>query len=58
MLDAPHIGFVIAAYAIATAVIGAMIGSVVFEYRRLTAELGAATDALEAARNAGRAARS
>jgi heme exporter protein CcmD len=46
----PHIGFVIAAYAVAAAVIAAMIGSVMFDYRRLSAHLDEATRALEAAR--------
>ncbi len=50
MLSDPHIGFVIAAYAVAAAVIAAMIGSVVFDYRRLSAHLDEATRALEAAR--------
>ena len=46
----PHIGFVIAAYSIAAAVLAAMIGSVTFDYRRLSAQLAEATRALEAAR--------
>ena len=46
----PHIGFIVAAYAVAAAVLGAMIGYVVFDYRRLSAELNEATRALEAAR--------
>jgi heme exporter protein CcmD len=50
MMSDPHIGFVIAAYAVAAAVITAMIGSVVFDYRRLSADLDDATRALEAAR--------
>jgi heme exporter protein CcmD len=46
----PHIGFVVAAYAVAVAVIVAMIASIVIEYRHLTAHLDEATRALEAAR--------
>jgi heme exporter protein CcmD len=50
MLSDPHIGFVIAAYCVAAVVIAAMIGSVAFDYRRLTAHLEEANRALEAAR--------
>jgi len=50
MLGDPHIGFVFAAYAVAAVVIAAMIGSVLFDYRRLSADLDEATRALEAAR--------
>ena len=46
----PHIGFVIAAYAVAAATIAAMIGSVVLDARRLNAQMDAATRALETAR--------
>jgi heme exporter protein CcmD len=46
----PHIGFVIAAYSVAAAVIAAMIGAVVVDYRRLNAHLDRATRALDAAR--------
>jgi len=46
----PHIGFVIAAYAVAAATIGAMIASVVIDYRRVSADLDEATRALKAAR--------
>jgi heme exporter protein CcmD len=53
MMSDPHIGFVIAAYAVAAAVIAAMIGSVAFDYRRLSAHLDEATRALEAARRGG-----
>ena len=49
----PHIGFVIAAYSVAAFVIAAMIGAVVFDYRRLSADLDEATRALEAARGDG-----
>ncbi|HKN28808.1 MAG TPA: heme exporter protein CcmD [Roseiarcus sp.] len=50
MMSDPHTGFVIAAYAVAAAVIAAMIGAVVFDYRRLSVHLDEATRALEAAR--------
>jgi heme exporter protein CcmD len=50
MMSDPHIGFVIAAYSVAAVVIAAMIGSVVIDYRRLSAHLDKATRALEAAR--------
>ena len=46
----PHIGFVVAAYAVAAATIGAMIAYVLLDYRRLNAHLDKATRALEAAR--------
>ena len=46
----PHIGFVIAAYSVAAAVIAGMVGSVTIDYRRLSAHLDEATRALEAAR--------
>ena len=46
----PHVDFVIAAYAVAAATIAAMIGSVVFDGRRLNAQMDAAARALEAAR--------
>ena len=51
MIWDPHIGFVIAAYAVAASVIAAMIGSVVIDYRRLSIHLDEATRALEAARD-------
>jgi len=57
MLNDPHIGFVIAAYAIAFAVLAAMIGSVVIDYWRLSADLDEANRTLEAARQ-GRESRS
>ena len=50
----PHIGFVIAAYAVAAATIGAMIAYVLMDYRRLTAHLDEATRALEGARRGGK----
>jgi heme exporter protein CcmD len=46
----PHIGFVIAAYAVAAATIAAMISAVLLDGRRLDAQLDAAARALEAAR--------
>jgi hypothetical protein len=48
----PHIGFVIAAYAVAAAAIGVMIASAVLDYRHLSAHLDEAVHALEAARGA------
>ncbi len=54
----PHIGFVIAAYCVAAVVIAAMIGSVLFDYRRLSADLNSATRALEAARGSAKDRRS
>jgi heme exporter protein CcmD len=50
----PHIGFVVAAYAVAAATIGAMIAYVLLDYRRLTAHLDKATRALESARRGGK----
>ncbi len=50
MMSDPHIGFVIAAYSVAAVVIASMIGSVVIDYRRLSAHLDEATRALETAR--------
>jgi heme exporter protein CcmD len=46
----PHIGFVIAAYAVAAATIAAMVGAVVLDGRRLEAQMERAARALEAAR--------
>jgi heme exporter protein CcmD len=46
----PHIGFIVAAYAVAAVTIGAMIGWVVLDSRRLNAELARATRALDGAR--------
>ena len=54
MMSDPHIGFVIAAYAVAAAVIAVMIGAVVFDYRRLSAHLDEATRTLEAVRGGGK----
>ena len=53
----PHIGFIIAAYAVAAAAISAMIAYVVLDYRRLRAELEEASRALEAARGGEKATR-
>ena len=53
----PHIGFIVAAYAVAAATIGAMIAYVLLDYRRLTAHLDEATRALEAARRGAKDAR-
>jgi heme exporter protein CcmD len=50
MMSDPHLGFIVAAYAIAAATMGAMIGWVVLDSRRLNAELARATRALDAAR--------
>ena len=50
MMSDPHIGFVIGAYCVAAVVIAAMIGSVVIDYRRLSAQLDKATRALDDAR--------
>jgi hypothetical protein len=46
----PHLGFIVAAYVVATATFGAMIAYVVLDYRRLNAHLDEATRALDAAR--------
>ena len=50
MIGDSHIGFIIAAYAVAAATIGAMIGWVVLDFRRLNAQLDQATRALASAR--------
>ena len=49
----PHLGFIVAAYAVASLTIGAMIGWVVLDARRLNAELEKATRALDGARGGG-----
>jgi len=49
MVDA-HIGFVVAAYAVAAATIAAMIGAVILDGRRLKAQMEKAARALEEAR--------
>ena len=46
----PHIGFIVAAYGVAAATIGAMIAYVALDYRRLSAHLDELTQALDAAR--------
>ena len=46
----PHIGFIIAAYAVTVATISAMIGWVVLDFRRLSTQLDQATRALDGAR--------
>ena len=46
----PHIGFIVAAYVVAAATIGAMIAYVALDYRRLSAHLDELTQALDAAR--------
>lgn len=45
-----HIGFIVAAYAVAAATIGAMIGWVVLDFRGLSAELARVTRALDGVR--------
>jgi heme exporter protein CcmD len=50
----PHIGFIIAAYAVAAATIALMIGWVMLDSRRLNAELARATRALDGAKGAER----
>jgi heme exporter protein CcmD len=50
MTGDPHIGFIVAAYAVAVATFGAMIGWVVLDFRNLSAELARATRALDGAR--------
>ncbi len=50
MMGDPHIGFIVAAYAVAAATLGAMIGWVVLDFRRLNADLDQATRALDSAR--------
>jgi heme exporter protein CcmD len=47
----PHSGFILAAYAVAAVTIGAMIGWVVLDFRRLNAQLDQATRALDNARS-------
>jgi heme exporter protein CcmD len=54
MMADPHIGFVIAAYSVAAVVLAIMIGSVVLDYRRLSADLAMATRALDEARDGAR----
>ena len=47
----PHLGFIVAAYAVATATIAAMIGWVVLDAHRLNAELARVTRALDGVRD-------
>ena len=51
-----HIGFIVAAYAVASVTIGAMIGWVVLDFRRLNAQLDQATRALDSARGSAKGA--
>jgi heme exporter protein CcmD len=53
----PHVGFIVAAYAVATATIAAMIAWVVLDARRLNAELARATRALDGVRDGAKGAR-
>jgi heme exporter protein CcmD len=41
MMNSPHLGFIVAAYALAAATILAMIASILWDYRSLSAELRA-----------------
>jgi hypothetical protein len=50
MMGDSHIGFIVAAYAVAVGTIGAMIAWVVVDFRNLSAELARATRALDGAR--------
>jgi heme exporter protein CcmD len=50
MMGESHVGFIVAAYAVAMATIGAMIGWVVLDFRNLSAELARATRTLDGAR--------
>jgi heme exporter protein CcmD len=50
MMGDSHIGFIIAAYAVAVATISAMIGWVILDFRRLSTQLEQATRALDGAR--------
>jgi heme exporter protein CcmD len=56
MMGDPHIGFIAAAYAVAATTLGAMIGWVVLDFRRLNAELDQATRALDSARGSAKGA--
>ena len=57
MMGDPHVGFIVAAYAVATAAIAAMIGWVVLDAHRLNAELSRATRALDGVRDGAKGAR-
>jgi hypothetical protein len=50
MMGDPHVGFIIAAYAVAAATIGVMIGWVLLDFRHLNAQWDQATRALDSAR--------
>jgi heme exporter protein CcmD len=50
MMADPHLGFIVAAYAVAALTIGAMIAWVVLDSRRLNTELARATRALDRAK--------
>ena len=39
MMEAPHFGFVVAAYALAALVVVGMIASILWDYRKLSAAL-------------------
>jgi heme exporter protein CcmD len=56
MMSDPHLGFIVAAYAVAVATIGAMIAWVVLDFRRLSTQLDQATRALDSARGGARGA--
>ena len=55
-MEDPHIGFIIAAYAVAAGTITGMIGWVVLDFRRLNAQLDQATRALDSARGSAKGA--
>ena len=38
-MDIPHLGYIVAAYAVATVVIAGMIGAILIDYRDLSAKL-------------------
>jgi heme exporter protein CcmD len=50
MMGDPHIGFIVAAYAVTAATITAMIGWVLLDARHLKGELAQATRALDGVR--------
>jgi len=41
MMDIPHIGFIVAAYGVAAVAIAAMVATIWFDYRSLSAQLAA-----------------
>jgi len=57
MIAISHLGFIVAAYAVAGLTIGAMIAWVVLDGRRLNAEFARATQALDGARRSAKGAR-